>query len=54
MLAGLSLQADVGSEAHDLPVVSAAGVRLAQAHDVAYLKFDGHAMISGRDYTPSV
>jgi hypothetical protein len=46
MLAGLALQADVGAEAHDFPIGAAAGMRLAEANDVANLKLDGHGVFS--------
>jgi hypothetical protein len=52
MLARLALQADVGSQAHHFPIVSAARVWLAQADDVANLKLGGHVLFSDADYTP--
>ncbi len=52
MLAGLALQTDIGPQAHDLPIISAAGMRLSQADNVANLKVDGHVMFSNENYTP--
>ena len=49
--AGLALQADVRADAGDLPVKTAAGVRLAHTHDIADVNGDGHDGFSGRDYT---
>ena len=38
--AALAAQTDIGPEANDLPLVVAAGVRLAQSHDVAQVELD--------------
>jgi hypothetical protein len=52
MLTRLALQTDIGSQPYDFPIISAAGMRLAQTDDVANLKVNRHAIFSGSDYTP--
>lgn len=42
MVAFQAAQADVGADAHDAPLVAAAGVRLAQCHRVVEPDIDGH------------
>ena len=44
---GEASQADIGSQAGDLPVRAAAGVRTLQPHHVIEVKLEG------RDYTPA-
>ncbi len=51
MLARLAFQTDVGSQAHYFPIVSAAGMRFAQADDVANLKISRHVDLSAENYT---
>jgi hypothetical protein len=48
--AGQTFQADIGPQAHDLPVKSAAWVRLAQPNPVIHLDVRQHA----QDYNTSV
>jgi hypothetical protein len=48
---GLALQTDVRADTGDLPVETAAGVRLAHTYDIADVDGDGHDGFSGHDYT---